>query len=228
MKSNTCILLFSRTSDGESLHKQLVHCDKRNSRVHQAFLNRALRTVQKTQLPVIRIDENKQVGKNFGERFYNAIFHVFKAGFDNVITVGGDCPNLTEGDIHYAESELAAGRQCIGPSKDGGVYLLGISKQFFESNLKTLSWQSDLLFSDLMFYFSDLGVEVALLTEKLDVDNSTQFNVIQHLLIKQLGFEFLNNVRLNLYPREDTLQYNKVIYLDTQNRRGPPQLRSVA
>lgn len=228
MKANTCILLFSRTSDSESLHKQLVHCEKRNSRVHQAFFNRALRTVQKTNLPVIRIDEHKQVGKNFGERIYNAISQVFESGFDNVITVGGDCPNLTEGDIHFAAKELAAGRQCVGPSKDGGVYLLGISKQFFHANLESLAWQSNLLFSDLMFYFSDSGVEVSLLIEKLDVDNSTQFNAILDLLVKQLGFEFLNNVRLNLYPHEDTLQYKRLIYLDSQNRRGPPMLRSVA
>jgi hypothetical protein len=228
MNSNTCILLFSRTSASESLHKQLVIGKKQNDKVHQAFLNRALRTAQKTSFPIIRVDERKQAGKEFGQKFYNAIAEVFKAGFENIITIGGDCPNMNERDILFAEKELSEGRQCIGPSKDGGIYLLGISKDYFFSKLQSLSWQTDMLFSDLMFYFSDLGVEVSLLKDKLDIDNSTQFNVILNLLVKQLGFEFLNDVRINLYPNLDTFQYRPIIYLDTQNRRGPPTLQSAA
>ncbi len=228
MKSNTCILLFSRTSSSESLHKQLVNSEKQNDRIHQAFLNRAMRTARKTQLPIIRIDERKQAGENFGQKLYSAIGDVFNLGYDNVITIGGDCPTMSDRDIVFAEKELSKGRQCIGPSKDGGVYLLGISKQFFQKNIQLLSWQTELLFSDLMFYFSNVGVEVSLLKDKLDIDNSTQFNAILSLLEKQLGFEFLNNVRLKQYPNRDTLIYRPVLYLDAQNHRGPPQLRSAA
>ena len=228
MNTKTCILLFSRTSASESKHKQLASLEKTNYKIHQSFLNRTLRTVHKTGLPVIKVDERGQIGDSFGARFYNAIAHAFESGYEHVITVGADCPSLYTQDILHAEKELLAGRQCLGPSKDGGVYLLGISKVFFHQDFLQLTWQTDQLFQDLLFYFDKHQVSVVNLSEKLDVDNATQFNVISHLLSQQVDFAFLNDIFSVVQARQIVFLFNPLLLLETLQHRGPPMLFSAA
>jgi len=228
MDSNTCILLFSRTSSSESKHKQLASLKKANRKIHQALYNRTLRTVHKAGLPLIKVNEHSQIGDSFGERFYNAISHAFQCGFDHVITVGGDCPSLQSQDILAAEQELRAGRQCLGPSKDGGVYLLGISKTYFHQKFSQLAWQTDLLFCELESYFDYYNVVVVNLCLKLDVDTATHFNAISRVLSQQRDFSFLNDIITDVYVQQAYQLYSPLVILQTLQHRGPPMLKSVA
>ena len=224
----TCILLFSRSAASESKRKQLTMDHSANAQLHDVLYNRVVNTISKSSLPVLRIDEHQQVGNTFGERFYNAIAIAFNCGFENVIAVGSDCPSLRLADIQYAQQELKAGRICLGPSVDGGVYLMSISKTLFTSSFKQLPWRTATLANKLCNLFTALGAQVSFLAKKQDVDNKTQLNTIAYFLIKQLGINTLLFRSDTQSQVEHVLPLIDRLYDERLSLRGPPSLSQAA
>ncbi|MBV7391625.1 TIGR04282 family arsenosugar biosynthesis glycosyltransferase [Enterococcus alishanensis] len=64
-----------------------------------------------------------QSGKTIGERMWRAMNHVFALGYEKVILTGSDLPELSKELIEQAFKQLK--EVVIGPSKDGGYYLIG-------------------------------------------------------------------------------------------------------
>ena len=60
---------------------------------------------------------------DLGDRLAHAA--TFANPSDSLVFLGGDCPELAGEHLRAAETALAAGRVVIGPSLDGGYYLLG-------------------------------------------------------------------------------------------------------
>jgi glycosyltransferase A (GT-A) superfamily protein (DUF2064 family) len=61
----------------------------------------------------------------------NAFRQAFHNGYDTVVVVGCDTPGVTPALLRTAFTELA-GRGCVlGPSVDGGYYLLGFTRKGF-------------------------------------------------------------------------------------------------
>jgi rSAM/selenodomain-associated transferase 1 len=69
-----------------------------------------------------------QEGKDLGERMSNAFSNVFNLGFKNLSIIGSDCYELTANHIKDSFLQLEKHDVVIGPSKDGGYYLLGMKK----------------------------------------------------------------------------------------------------
>lgn len=72
-----------------------------------------------------------QNGENFNAKFLSAIKHVFNLNYNKIVIIGNDIPNLTQEEISKSLNLLCNGRAYIGPSKDGGFYLLSITKNDF-------------------------------------------------------------------------------------------------
>ena len=101
-------------------------------------------------MPVFTISEQLQRGDSFGERLHNAFQDIFDKGFTNVIAVGNDCLTLTENHIQQAIDALETDPSVLGPSSDGGVYLLGFQKEHFNTfGLKNIAWQTNNVFNEL-------------------------------------------------------------------------------
>ena len=112
--------------------------------------NNILKTVQKSGLPYFLYTEKEQNGHSFGSRFVNAIQEVFDKGFTNIITVGNDTPQLKTSHLNTAATQLEAHKFVIGPSTDGGFYLMGLEKSQFDATaFLELPWQSSRLCSSL-------------------------------------------------------------------------------
>lgn len=137
MNKKTAILIFANSSEHEVLHKFLP---KQTVDVLNAS---TLKMVKATGLSYFHLSEKEQNGDNFAERFTNAISTVFNKGFSNVISIGNDTPHLTKSHILKSVEALAENDCVLGPSKDGGFYLMGLRKSHFnaQSFLK-LPWQS--------------------------------------------------------------------------------------
>ena len=69
-----------------------------------------------------------QVDGDLGRRMLAALEHAFSDGADRVIIIGVDCPGVTESVIDDAFTRLDQADVVIGPSFDGGYYLLGMKK----------------------------------------------------------------------------------------------------
>ena len=69
----------------------------------------------------------KQKGRDFGEKFNNAIQSTFNSGYNELLIIGNDSPDLTADHIVKGFEEVSKNKIVIGPSDDGGFYLLGLS-----------------------------------------------------------------------------------------------------
>ncbi len=143
MNSNkTAILIFANSGQQEAFAKPF-----NSSAVLFDELNRhTLKKVKATHFPYFHISEKEQVGNSFGERFTNAIQSIYAKGFENVISVGNDTPHLKTGHILKAARRLETEDIVLGPSVDGGFYLMGLKKSLFSvDTFLKLPWQTSIL-----------------------------------------------------------------------------------
>ena len=56
-----------------------------------------------------------------------AFTDLFAAGFRNVVMVGSDLPTLPAGHIRQALERVSPGTTVLGPSDDGGYYLIALA-----------------------------------------------------------------------------------------------------
>jgi len=80
-----------------------------------------------------------QTGETLGIRLRNAFYKVFQSGTSKAVIVASDVPDLTAGIVEEAISRLDSNDVVIGPSHDGGYYLIGLRK-INESLFKRISW----------------------------------------------------------------------------------------
>lgn len=68
----------------------------------------------------------KQTGRNLGERMHHAFATALK-NYDFAVLTGSDCPMITTTHLNNAYHSLYQGMDAVlGPSEDGGYYLLGL------------------------------------------------------------------------------------------------------
>lgn len=66
-----------------------------------------------------------QRGHDLGERMHNVLRYFITRGYNKVVIVGADSPSLPLDYISMAYDELDRKHLVVGPSYDGGYYLLG-------------------------------------------------------------------------------------------------------
>lgn len=154
MLSNTAILVFSRLPHEEILHKKISLNTEVNLALFQHLYSKTIAAAKKTSLPIIISSENDQQGTNFAEKISNAISGAFNQGFDNLIVVGGDSPDISSNHIITALLQLKQGKEIVaGQDKRGGIYLLGLNKNAFDTkNFLEFRWQTNHLFKDIAAY----------------------------------------------------------------------------
>ncbi|MCM4165927.1 MULTISPECIES: DUF2064 domain-containing protein [unclassified Arenibacter] len=163
----TAILIFANSSKEELKYKPMP----KGRVLFHGLTEHALKIAGKTGLPYFLISEKEQIGSGFGERFVNAFSSIFKMGFDKVIAIGNDTPQLRASDIVRASGLICAGNAVLGPSMDGGFYLIGLHKcQLDTMALKELPWKSNTLTNTIRALFEASNVHVWQLRALLDLD----------------------------------------------------------
>ena len=140
-------------------------------------------------LPIILYDETKQSGSDFGSRFSNALQDVYNEGYDAVITIGNDSPHLETRHINQAQEQLLNGNTVIGPTFDGGFYLLGIAKEDFDRTaFLNFSWNTEAIYEEISQTFSNKEYSISVLQKLWDIDYFSD--------IKQLNVTTISNISL--------------------------------
>ena len=88
-----------------------------------------------------------QNGKDLGERMNNAFDSAFKNGYDRIVIIGTDCPELNAEIIMNAFACLDKYDVVIGPAEDGGYYLLGL-KQLCSEIFENIHWSTSTVFDE--------------------------------------------------------------------------------
>ncbi|MFT5761683.1 MAG: rSAM/selenodomain-associated transferase 1 [Polaribacter sp.] len=86
-----------------------------------------------------------QEGKDLGIKMQHAFQNGFKEGYENIILIGSDLPNISKEIIEFGFDSLQNNDVVFGPAEDGGYYLIGLSK-VNDSIFENKPWsQSELL-----------------------------------------------------------------------------------
>src|SRR5262245_25995496 len=116
-----------------------------------------------------------QRGDKFGERLYFAVEDLFKCGFESVCLIDSDSPTVPAENFAEAVEVLSAknDRVVLGPSDDGGYYLIGVKKphrQLFEQ----IDWSTERVLKQTRQRATEIGLEVKLLPTGYDVDDDAR------------------------------------------------------
>ncbi len=143
----------------------------KNPQLFEALNRDTLVKARRTGLPCFHYTEREQLGTTFGERFVNAIQEIFKKGFDHVITIGNDSPQLKTNHLSTAAVQLQQGTTVLGPTFDGGFYLMGLHRSDFDAKVfLRLPWQRFGLFNRISTLLRSNNSKVYHLPVLRDID----------------------------------------------------------
>lgn len=106
---------------------------------------------------------------DLGDRMRHAFADSFAAGAARAIIIGSDCPDLDGALIGQAFAALERADWVIGPTPDGGYYLLGM-RAFWPEVFQDVAWSTDTVFSTTMDKIRLAGKTVFVLPLRADVD----------------------------------------------------------
>ena len=138
-----------------------------------------------------------QRGDEFGERLYFAVEDLFKCGFESACLIDSDSPTVPAENFAAAVELLSTSddRVVLGPSDDGGYYLIGVKKphrQLFEQ----IDWSTDRVLNQTIRRTNEIGLEVKLLPNGYDVDDDASLRRLwDELLGKTAGEGVAPNTR---------------------------------
>lgn len=173
-QQNTALLVFSLSAASEIDRKCIF--DEYRKKEHVALFNVLIEQTQQlasqSSVDVFWVDEHQQIGDDFSTRFVNAFQKLFDAGYDNVISIGNDSPELTIQLLREAIHKLSTKKMVLGPSKDGGIYLFGLNKEVFDkTHLLQLPWETSLLQKGLQDYINSQKIAAEVFQELNDIDS---------------------------------------------------------
>ena len=125
-----------------------------------------------------------QRGETLGERLVNAAVELLDNEFDSVCLINSDSPTLPSKILRTASSLLSqdGDRVVLGPSQDGGYYLIGL-KRPHPNLFERIAWSTADVLAHTIDRAAEMDLPVDLLPEWYDVDDE----VTLLLLYEELG-----------------------------------------
>lgn len=120
-------------------------------------------------------DKFVQKGRDLGERMLDAFRRCFSEGYQEVLIIGSDLPDIKSELITEAFEQLEQKDVVIGPARDGGYYLFGMN-QLIEQSFINKTWSSEALLQETMTELKELGHDYAFLKELNDIDTIEDLN----------------------------------------------------
>ena len=98
-----------------------------------------------------------------------AFDQAFSAGYQKVCIIGSDCYDLQRTYLEEAFESLEQSEFVIGPSFDGGYYLMGM-RRLLPNVFRNKQWSTDSVFNDTIKDIEKAGWSYELLARLSDVD----------------------------------------------------------
>lgn len=115
------------------------------------------------------VELREQCDGDLGCRMAAAIGETIAAGAGRVAVVGTDCPGLSAGAIHTAFAALDHADVAIGPTHDGGYYVIAL-RASQPALFANIPWSSSETLSATLRAAKDAGLCVTVLEPLLDID----------------------------------------------------------
>ncbi|MDJ0366456.1 DUF2064 domain-containing protein [Hymenobacter sp. H14-R3] len=221
------VLLFTRSAGEEGARKRFLSHGTRadNAAVAARLIEHATATARRAGVDFVCVDSAQQAGATFGERLAGAVRATFALGYEHLLIIGNDCPQLTAACLRRAVAAVQATGAVLGPATDGGVYLLGLSRALFESAAwLALPWQTQHLGAALRRQLRRLGAVVHQLPALADIDDAAGLaRVLRQPLARPLrrGLHRLRTTRRR-GARPAGPRASQRGHLAARPHRGPP------
>ena len=118
-----------------------------------------------------------QTGSDFGERLCKGVEQVFRLGYERVLVLGNDTPQLEVEVLNRCQEEFKTASVLLGPDHRGGIYLLGVSSGSFDL-LSRICWNRNSDFAQLVAECELHNQSIAVLSTKSDLDNQADLERI--------------------------------------------------
>ncbi|PAU94951.1 glycosyltransferase [Aliifodinibius salipaludis] len=114
-------------------------------------------------------EKRLQKGDNLGLRMQHAFKKAFADNYQKVVIIGSDCSALTPQLIEQSFRALNNHQAVIGPARDGGYYLLGMTN-FYSSLFEDKPWSTSSVFEETIRQFEELNISYNQLPVLNDID----------------------------------------------------------
>jgi uncharacterized protein len=137
-----------------------------------------------------------QEGEDMGQRMCGCFRELFSQGFERAVLIGADSPDLPPAILREAMAALEDNDAVLGPSTDGGYYLIGFTREGFHPAIfEGLSWGTNRVLAETRALLEAEGRKVHHLQEWRDVDTREDL------------LEFFNRNRDSLFCFSRTMKY---------------------
>jgi len=230
----TCILLFVKYPDKGKV-KMRLSIDLNEDIVqnlYRCFVQDTLTTVKKidSQLFIcfFPVESEKkfhkwlgttllflpQNGTDLGERMKNSLIYVFTKGFRRAVLIGSDSPDLPKKYIKQAFTTLQTKNMVLGPTVDGGYYLIGFHTNMFTPGVfEDIPWGNQMVFQETMLKIKQAHRSVGILPMWSDVDTIADLKYL------------VRRAKNTSFKSSQTMTYLRKHHILLEDDRGTKTLR---
>ncbi len=141
-----------------------------------------------------------QIGTDLGERLTSATQWAMEQGYTKILVVGSDSPTLPISYISQAITLLDSRDIVIGPSTDGGYYLIGFSAEALTTTVplvfEEIAWSTADVFQQTFARIHEAQATLGLLPPWYDIDTAEDLAFLHaHLTAMRLAGDRVQTVR---------------------------------
>lgn len=126
------------------------------------------------------IAEWPQGSGDLGDRLERVLRRALESS-DLAMAIGGDGIGLTEALFQQARTVLETHDAVLGPSEDGGYYLVGL-RRCPQGLFRGIRWSTDGALADTMDQFRRMDLRYACIAQRFDVDRPEDVDRVHHLV----------------------------------------------
>lgn len=125
---------------------------------------------------------------DFGDCLLHAIREIFARGHASAVVLNADSPTLPTALLNMTAEILArpGDRAVLGPSSDGGYYLLGL-KAAHQRMFEDIAWSTERVGEQTRARASEIGLDVEVLPLWYDVDDIDDLRLLHAQLCRNTG-----------------------------------------
>jgi rSAM/selenodomain-associated transferase 1 len=142
-----------------------------------------------------------QRGDGFGERLLAAAEDILSIGYGSVCLIDSDSPTVPSAAFQQAVDALGqpGDRIVLGPSNDGGYYLIGLKEAHAEP-FQRISWSTGSVLGETLTRCREAGLEVVILPTWYDVDDAATLHTLTEELLNNTPPVFGEQRAIDGYP----------------------------
>lgn len=186
---NAALLVFAKIPRPGTVKTRLtpVLTPAEAARLYTAFLRDTLRQVVRLEVDVrlylapplpdgdldgvpADVSLHEQAGGKLGARMRGAFQETLYAGYERAVVIGSDHPTLPLSFIRQGYRTIESPESlCVGPTEDGGFYLLGMSS-FYPRLFEEMTYSHSRVFADTLARAAGTSAKLTVLPQWYDVD----------------------------------------------------------